>query len=320
MKTNNNTAVTENNSINLAVVLERMAKVFNVLSRADNAREQWLKDALIVRALVLTDPAKDNYANAYTLTKEHDLIIDSIYPDAKKNNAQFKRAFKSSLVACRYLGAHGEREVKLLSYLIERCNTMKISLDKMSDYQFEGWKKAHNEQVKKADDIRKKEQERIKKIEDSRSLLSFDECHDLALIENIKRSPIVVHRTITTTPEAEAPEAETPEAETPEAEAPEAETPEAETPEAETPEAETPEAEVVHVPQSTPRVDANGKYNLIKFQTNDDTRIKINTFIRCNVQFNNWTQSEQAELVKQLLPTLFEGFFLDHNNMIRFGK
>ena len=97
--TTNNTAVTENNSINLAVVLERMAKVFNVLSRADNAREQWLKDALIVRALVLTDPAKDNYANAYTLTKEHDLIIDSIYPDAKKNNAQFKRAFKSSLVA-----------------------------------------------------------------------------------------------------------------------------------------------------------------------------------------------------------------------------
>ena len=134
MKTNQtNNAVTENNTIDLTVVLGRMAKTFNVLAKADNAKEQWLKDSLIVRSLVLTEPEKDNYALAYTLTKEHDLIIDSIYPDSKKNNAQFKRAFKASLVACRYLGAHGDRQVKLLAFLIERCNAMIIALDKMSD-------------------------------------------------------------------------------------------------------------------------------------------------------------------------------------------
>jgi len=268
-----NIAVKENTTINLVEVLERMAKTFNVLAKTDNAKEQWFVDALLVRSIVLTNPDKANYALSYALGVEHDAIIDSIYPDNKRGNAQFKRAFKSGIVACRYLGAHGDREIKLLAYLVERCNAMKISLDKMSDYQFEGWKKAHADNVRKADNERKKEKERIEKIENTRSLLSFTECHDLALIENANHTP-VVQRTTPTAPAS----------------------------------------------TTAPRVNVDGKYDLLKFQTNEDTRIKIDTFIRCNVQFNNWSQSEQAELVKQLLPTLFEGFYLDHNNTIKFGK
>ena len=235
--------------------------------------------------------------------------IKTSFPDFDGKQIQ---ALRLNYEFCHWLDSNGTRAKNFSLYLLDELDVKTIhalSVEELADI-----KTAFNA-------LELKKRKKILADKAKAEAKALEEAQAKALEEAIKEAQAKALEEAQAKALEETPETETPETETPETEAPETETPETEAPETETPETEAPETEVVQRTTTTaPRVNGEGKYDILKFQTNKDTQVKIDTFIRCNTQFNNWSSGEQAELVKQLLPTLFEGFYLDDNNMIRFGK
>ena len=361
---------TETNTIALSVLFDKAAKSFSILAKADKAVEDFKAVALQIRVQVCPNFEEANHALSYSFAQEHDALLDGLFPSDKKGNAQFKRALKASLVACRYLGSHGDREVKRLGYLIERCNSLKISLDSMTDYQYQSFKKTHAEIVRKEnaaldrlEKVLEKEKAERERIENERSLHSFDECHDMALIEaahRANRADLTGNKVKVVISPAPAsfdlnnntfcaiqevvPNVE-PSLQGMTEAIKQMSSKELEVfnrlnvPDTSAPPTPAPVATVVVAPQAkvvakeqqtaikpqaplsaASQVTVDGKYKLVTFKTGKDTEAKVKAFVSSNVQFNNWTIGEQAELVKQLLPALFEGFYLSVDGLIRFGQ